>query len=47
MLARAHAKAGSAALLSSYMGSADVLDEAISEFAMKYADQLKGTTTIL
>ncbi len=39
MLARAHAKAGSAALLSGYMGSSDALDESISEFALKYADQ--------
>ena len=42
MLARAHAKAGNAALLSGYMGSADVLDEAISEFAVKYADQTEN-----
>ena len=39
MLARAHAKAGNATLLSSYMGSTDVIDEAISDFAVKYADQ--------
>ena len=39
MLARAHAKAGNAALLASYMGKSDTLDIAISEFAVKYADQ--------
>jgi len=39
MLARAHAKAGNAALLSGYLGSSDVFDEAISEFGIRYADQ--------
>jgi len=39
MLARAHAKTGDGGLISSYMGKSDVLDEAISKFALAYADQ--------
>jgi uncharacterized protein (DUF2252 family) len=39
MLARAHAKTGDGALIASYMGKSDVLDEAISKFALAYADQ--------
>ncbi len=39
MLARAHAKAGDAQLLSSYMGRSNALDEAMSNFAVAYADQ--------
>lgn len=39
MLARAHAKTGNARLLSGYMGKSEVLDDAISHFAISYADQ--------
>jgi uncharacterized protein (DUF2252 family) len=40
-LARSHAKSGNAALISGYLGKSDVFDEAISMFAMEYADQNK------
>jgi uncharacterized protein (DUF2252 family) len=38
-LARSHAKSGNAALISGYLGKSDVFDEAVSLFAMEYADQ--------
>jgi len=38
-LARAHGRAGDAALVSGYAGNSSTLDEAISEFAVAYADQ--------
>jgi uncharacterized protein (DUF2252 family) len=38
-LARAHARSGDAAMISGYMGSTDIFDDAICEFAVKYADQ--------
>ena len=38
-LARAHARAGDAALVSGYVGSGTVFEEAISEFAVAYSDQ--------
>jgi uncharacterized protein (DUF2252 family) len=38
-LARAHARAGDAAVVAGYMGSGTTFDEAIGEFAMAYADQ--------
>jgi uncharacterized protein (DUF2252 family) len=38
-LARAHARAGDAAAISGYLGSGTVFDNAISQFAMAYADQ--------
>ena len=40
-LARSHAKSGNAALISGYLGKSDVFDEAVSLFAMEYADQNK------
>lgn len=39
VLARAHAKAGDAAMISGYLGNKDVFDKAVSEFAVTYADQ--------
>lgn len=39
VLARAHARSGDAALMAGYMGSNEVFDEAICEFAVEYADQ--------
>lgn len=39
ILARAHGRSSDAAVMSGYMGSSDVLDEAIAHFAMTYADQ--------
>ncbi len=38
-LSLAHARSGSAAMLSGYMGKSDVLDQAMATFAMAYADQ--------
>ena len=38
-LARAHARSGDAAMISGYMGSSGVFDDAIGEFAVEYADQ--------
>ena len=38
-LARAHARSGDAAAISAYMGSGDVFDKAIRDFALAYADQ--------
>jgi uncharacterized protein (DUF2252 family) len=38
-LALSHARAGSAAMLSGYMGKGDEFDEAIADFSMAYADQ--------
>jgi uncharacterized protein (DUF2252 family) len=38
-LALSHARAGSSALLSGYMGKSDVFDKAIATFSMAYADQ--------
>jgi uncharacterized protein (DUF2252 family) len=40
-LARAHARSGDAALLAGYMGKSDVLDDALANFAMAYAEQTK------
>jgi uncharacterized protein (DUF2252 family) len=38
-LARAHAKSGDAAMISGYLGKSDKFDEAMGEFALRYADQ--------
>lgn len=38
-LARAHARTGDATAISGYLGSGDVFDQAISNFAVAYADQ--------
>ena len=38
-LARAHARTGDATAISGYLGSGDVFDHAISNFALLYADQ--------
>jgi uncharacterized protein (DUF2252 family) len=38
-LARAHARAGDAAVVAGYLGSGTAFDEAIAEFAIAYADQ--------
>ncbi len=38
-LARAHARSGDAAMISGYMGSSSMFDEAICDFAVDYADQ--------
>ena len=38
-LALSHARSGSSAMLSGYMGKSDAFDEAIAAFSMAYADQ--------
>lgn len=38
-LARAHAKAGDAAMLAGYLGSKDTFDEALMKYSLAYADQ--------
>jgi uncharacterized protein (DUF2252 family) len=39
VLARAHARNGSAASIAGYLGSTDAFDEAVTEFAADYANQ--------
>jgi uncharacterized protein (DUF2252 family) len=41
-LARAHARSGDAAMISGYMGSSEVFDDAICDFAVAYADQAES-----
>ena len=38
-LALSHARSGSSAMLSGYMGNSDTFDRAIAEFSVTYADQ--------
>ncbi len=38
-LAKAHARSGDAAQIAGYMGSSSTFDDAITEFAVEYADQ--------
>src|SRR5437763_8889074 len=38
-LSRAHAKSGDAAMISGYLGNSSRFDDAVSNFAMAYADQ--------
>ncbi len=38
-LSRAHAKSGDAATISGYLGKGDAFDEALTDFAVEYADQ--------
>lgn len=38
-LARAHSKSGKSAILSGYLGKRNIFDQAIGQFALKYADQ--------
>jgi uncharacterized protein (DUF2252 family) len=40
-LARAHAKSGDAAVITGYLGGADVFDQAIADYALAYADQVE------
>jgi uncharacterized protein (DUF2252 family) len=46
-LARAHAKSGDAATISGYLGKSGTFDEAIGEFALKYADQTEHDHAVL
>jgi uncharacterized protein (DUF2252 family) len=38
-LARAHARSGNPSMLAGYMGNSDVFDQAVTKFAVDYADQ--------
>ena len=38
-LARAHARSGDRIAIAAYLGSSDVFDQAITQFASAYADQ--------
>jgi hypothetical protein len=38
-LARAHARSGDSASIAGYLGSAQTMDDAVTEFAVDYADQ--------
>jgi hypothetical protein len=40
-LARAHAKAGDAATIAGYLGNRAVFDDAITRYALAYADQVE------
>jgi len=40
-LARAHDKAGDAAMIAGYLGSIDHFDQAIGDYAVAYADQVE------
>ncbi|HQZ18806.1 MAG TPA: DUF2252 domain-containing protein [Vicinamibacteria bacterium] len=46
-LALSHARSGSAAMLSGYMGKSDVLDKAIGDFSMAYAAQSEKDHDVL
>ena len=41
-LARAHARTGDATAISGYLGSGDVFDKAIRDFAVTYANQTEN-----
>jgi NAD(P)H-dependent flavin oxidoreductase YrpB (nitropropane dioxygenase family) len=38
-LAKAHARSGDAAMIAGYLGTSAAFDDAITEFAVEYADQ--------
>lgn len=40
-LARAHARSGDAGLIAGYMGTSQLFDESVCEFAVEYADQVR------
>jgi predicted alpha/beta hydrolase len=46
VLARAHARSGSASLISGYLGKGDSFDAAIGKFASRYADQTEKDVDI-
>ena len=46
-LARAHARSGDAVAIGAYLGSGERFDEAIAEFASRYADQNERDHTAL
>jgi hypothetical protein len=46
-LARAHARSGDTIAIASYLGSSDVFDKSVTEFAIAYADQNERDHTAL
>ena len=46
-LARAHARSGSPARISGYLGKGDTFDEAVADFAIAYADQTERDYEVL
>jgi hypothetical protein len=46
-LARAHARSGSPAQISGYLGGSDTFDKAIAAFAVAYADQSERDHAVL
>ena len=40
-LARAHAKVGDAEMIAGYLGSKDIFDDALVQYAKSYADQVE------
>ncbi len=46
-LARAHARSGSPAQITGYLGKSDVFDEAIADFSLAYADQTERDHEVL
>ena len=46
-LARAHARSGSSAQISGYLGKSDIFDKVITAFASAYADQSERDHAIL
>ena len=46
-LARAHDKAGDAAMIAGYLGGSDQFDEAIGDYVVAYADQVERNYKIL
>ena len=46
-LARAHARSGSPAQISGYLGKSDTFDEAIADFSIAYADQTESDYEVL
>jgi uncharacterized protein (DUF2252 family) len=46
-LARAHARSGSPAMISGYLGKSESFDEAIAEFSIAYADQCERDYEVL
>jgi hypothetical protein len=46
-LARAHAKAGDAAMISGYLGDGEAFDKAVAKFALAYADRTESDHRLL
>jgi uncharacterized protein (DUF2252 family) len=47
VLARAHARSGDSAVISGYLGNNDEFDEAVTDFALAYADQVEKDHALL